>query len=222
MVRLSEDDSVPRVDDAADRHMRLCNQILNANKYANTLMSFYNDMMAKKSALKAAQRNLNSALDIVKLFDTGLDDLLRDVQGKAKEYDRNHPGSNTASLIFPDGNITSIVTLPDKDEPEAAHGIALKIKSLGVEHVLYPNAALIEAAVEKCKTALQQHTDATTALGEANITLAISKVTLVRKYNANYFIAASDVDKNFAEKLFPKLDPPKKKKGGTTLTDPTK
>lgn len=221
MVRLSEDDSVPRVEDAADRHMRLCNQIPNAAKYGEKILPSYNDLMAQKAALKAAKKNLNGALDTVQLFDTGLDDLLRDVQGKAKEYDRNHPGSNTAVLIFPGGNITPIVTMSNEDEPEAAHGIALKIKSLGAEHPLYPNAALIEAAVEKCKTALLQHTAATKAVGDANTTLTISKVNLVRKYNANYFLAASDVDKNFAEKLFPKLDPPKKKKGGTPLTDPT-
>lgn len=222
MVQLSEDDSVPRVDDGSYRHMRLCTQVPNADKYGKNLLPTYNDLMAKKAALKTAQRNWNSALDTVKLFDTGLDDLLRDVQGKAQEYDRNHPGSNTAKLIFPGGNITPIVTMPDAEEPEAAHGLALKIKSLGAEHVLYPLAALIEAAVDKCKTALLQQTAATTALGEASTALAISKLTLVRKYNANYFVAANDVDKNFAEKLFPKLDPPKKKKGGTTTPDPTK
>jgi hypothetical protein len=202
--------------------MRLCTQVPGGEKYGTSILPSYNDMMAKKAALKAAKKNVNSALDSVILFDTGLDDILRDVQGKAEAYDRKHPGSNTATLIFPNGNITPIITMPNEDEPEAAHGIAQKIQSLGAEHELYPNAALIEAAVVKCQTALKGRIDATTAHGEADTALYISKIMLVRKYNANYFVAANDVDKNFAEKLFPKLDPPKKKKGGTDTTNPPK
>jgi hypothetical protein len=78
--------------------------------------------------------------------------------------------------------------------------------------VLYPYAAKIESAVADCKDALAQQVAATRAEGDANTALVISKVALVRQYNAIYFTAASDVDKNYAEKLYPQLRPAKKKK----------
>ena len=222
MVRLSEDDSVPRVEDAAERFKRLCAQCRNADKYQQSILPTYNDMMARKTTLDKARKESNAAQDTVWLYDSLLDDVLRDTQGRAKEFDRSNPGANTAGFIFPGGNITSIVTMPDKDEPEAAHAIAQKIVSLGNTHVLYPYAAQIESAVADCKDALAQQVAATRAEVDAKTALVISKVALVRQYNAIYYTAASDVDKNYAEKLFPKLDPPKKKKGGTASEDPAK
>jgi hypothetical protein len=48
------------------------------------------------------------------------------------------------------------------------------------------------------------------AEGNASIELVIAKLKLVRQYNANYFVAASDVDKWYAENLFPDLKTVKK------------
>lgn len=215
MIRLSENDSVPRVEDATERHIRLCNQTPNAEKYKAVIEPLYSDFEGKKAKLKETQKEVSYAQDTVWLYDGALDNSLRDLSGRAKEYDRNNPGSNTAVLLFPGGNVSSIVTMPDKDEPDAAHGIAQKVIALGESHELYPYAAKIENAVANCRTALAQQIAAIQNQGDAKTALSISKITLVRQYNANYFAAANDVDKSFAEKLFPRLRPNKKKKGDT-------
>jgi hypothetical protein len=214
MVRLSENDSNPRVKDATERHMRLCNQNPKAEKYKQLIQSCYNDFEVKRIKLEEAQKDVNSAQDIVWLFDGVLDNLLRNLNGRAKEYDRNNLGSSTVVMLFPGGNITSVTTLPDKEEPDAAHAIAQKVIALGDTHELYPFAAKIEEAVTNCRSALAQQVKAIQNMGDAKTALNISKIALVRQYNANYFVAAGDINKEFAEKLFPQLRPAQKKNNG--------
>lgn len=222
MIRLSEDDSVPRVEDACERHMRLCMQMRNADKYRTTIQPLFTDFESKKTAFENAGKEVNAAQDSVWLNDSILDDVLRDVHGRTKEYDRNHPGSDTAVLLFPDGNISAVITLSDKEEPDAAHGIAQKLVSLGQSHELYPLAAKIEEAVSNCRDALAQQVSALQAAGDAKTALSISKTMLVRQYNAGYFAAANDVSKSYAEKLFPQLRSSKKKADDTEPSSESK
>jgi hypothetical protein len=213
MIRLSNNDSVPRVKDASERFMRLCNQNRNAEKYKALLLPYYNDFVEKATHLDNMQKEVNFAQDLVWLYDEGLDNVLRDLNGRAKEFDRNNPGSNVANLLFPGGNITSIVTLPDKEEPDAAQGITQKVMALGTSQELYPFVAKIGEAVANCRTALAQQLTAFQNMGNAKTALTISKFALVRQYNAGFFVAANDVNKEFAEKLYPRLRPAKKKNG---------
>lgn len=209
MIRLTNDDSLPRVDEAADRHIRLCAQTKGAKKYEDLIKPVYTEFQTKLMAYRAAQRTCSAALDTIKLTNSVLDDTLRDAQGRVKEYDRNNPGSNQLSVIFPEG-VTPIIYMPDKDEPAAASAIAKKIASLGQQTELYPLVAKIEAAVAECQKSFEQQLAAQKAEGDANTDLVIVKLKLVRQYNANYFLAATDVDKNYAEKLFPVIKTSKK------------
>jgi hypothetical protein len=209
MIRLTNDDSLPRVDEAVDRHIRLCAQTKGAKKYEDIIKPLYTEFQTKMMAYRAAQRTSSATLDTIKLKNSVLDDTLRDAQGRVKEYDRNNPGSNQLSVIFPEG-VSAIVTMPDKDEPAAAEAIAKKIVSLGQQNELFPLVAKIEAAVRECQQSFEQQLVAQKAEGDANTDLVITKLKLVRQYNANYFLAASDVDKAYAEKLFPDIRPSKK------------
>lgn len=219
MVRLSEDDSPARVEDATERHMRLCSQVKGGDKYRSLILPFYNDMVESRSSLDSLKKQVVASQDTIILRDSFLDDLIRDAQGRVKEFDRKNPGSNLLSLIFPGGIITPVITMPYHDEPATAHGIAMKIRSLGETHTLYPLAAEIDEAVEDCNLALKAEEGAIRAEGEGNIQLTLTKIKLVRQYNNNYFIAGNDVDKNYAEKLFPKLRNTGKKEDDTDPGD---
>jgi hypothetical protein len=216
MVRLTEDDSVPRVEDATERHMRLCAQTAGGEKYQKEIEPYYDALEVKITEHKTAQKNNTGALDIERLNKSILNDCLRDLQGRSKEFDRNHPGSNTVTFLFPDGNISSVVNLSDSDAPKEVHSITQKIISLGADHTLYPFAAQIETLIGKCKISLTNRETLAQAESDANTELVISKIALVNKYNGDFFVAASDVDKNFAEKLYPKLNPPAKSKDNPT------
>jgi hypothetical protein len=219
MVSLSEDDSNPRVEDAADRHMRLCTQNLNAEKYRNTILTLFNDFKGNATKLNDSQKEMNAAKDSVKLFELVIRNVLRDLSGRTKEFDRNHVGSKTATSIFPGGNISDIISKNDEVQPDVAHSIAQKVLSLGVSHELFPFAEKIEKAVADCRKALAQQVIADQNLGDSKTAMSISKVAVVRQYNANFFAAASDVDKTFAEKLFPQLRSTKKKNGISKVVD---
>ncbi|HEX3006918.1 MAG TPA: hypothetical protein VHO90_04820 [Bacteroidales bacterium] len=209
MVRLTDDDSYPRVEDASERHMRLCTQNVNGQKYSNLLKLFYDDFEEKSTAYKKAAKESTFAFDTGKLRNAELDGVLRDVNGRAKEYDRNHPGNSLEKMLFPDG-LTEVVDMPDAAEPEEARSISQKIKSLGAEHVLFPYAALLDAAITACETAFTGIVTANKAEGNAKTDFEITKLKLVKQYNDNFFIAAHDNGKFYAEKLFPKLRKPKK------------
>jgi hypothetical protein len=189
--------------------MRLCTQNLNGQKYSNLLKLFYDDFEDKSSAYKKAAKESTFAFDTGKLRDAELDGVLRDVNGRAKEYDRNHPGSSMEEMLFPEG-LTEVVDMSDNAEPEEARSISQKIKSLGAEHVLFPFAASIDAAITACETAFAGIVTANKAEGNAKTDFEIAKLKLVKQYNDNFFIAAHDVGKAYAEKLFPKLRKPKK------------
>jgi len=211
MIRLTDDDSVPRVEDATERHMRLCNQSNNAEKYKLTIQPIYNDFKVKILDLENAQKEIKSAQDIVWLCNGLLLNVLRDLNGRAKEYDRNNAGSKASALLFQIGNISEISKKSDKELPEIADSIAQKVIALGKSHELLPFADKIKVAVEKSNAALATQSVADKNENIAKTNLSISKHALVEQYNATYFTAASDVNKAFAENLYPQLRSAKKK-----------
>lgn len=215
MIRLTDDDSIPRVEDASERFMHLCGRIKNGGKYQNLIKLFYDDFEVKKRTHELSEKATTSSLDVVKLHNSILGDILRDVQGRAKEIDRNNSGSDLQGLLFPDG-LSPIVNLPDKEEPAAAHAISLKVTSLGAEHALYPFAAQIETAIKDCEESLADQVDTKKAEEDANTTLTISKIKLVNQYNTIYHIASTDYGKAYAEKLYPQLRPVKKEEQTNT------
>lgn len=209
MIRLTNEDSLPRVDEAVDRHIRLCAQTKGAKKYEDLIKPTYTEFQTQWLAFRAARRSNSAALDTVKLKNSVLDDSLRDLQGRSKEYDRNNPGTNLHTLLFPEG-LSPVIYMPDKDEPAAAASIAKKLASQGQQHELFPFVAKIEAAVAECQQSFEQQLLTQKAEGDTHTGLVITKLKLVRLYNSNYFIAATDVDKTFADKLFPALKVAKK------------
>jgi hypothetical protein len=188
--------------------MHLCSQTPNATKYLNLIKPFYDDFELQWDSYKTAVKATRFALDLIKLKNGNLDDDLRDVMGRAKEFDRKNPGANIADMLFPDG-LSVVVAMPDKKEPLEAAAISTKLISLGTTHVLYPFAATIDAAITACDNSFENMLAATKAEGNALTALVIAKLKLIKQYNQNYFIAAGDYDKAYAEKLFPDIRPSK-------------
>lgn len=211
MYHLTENDSFPFVKDAAERHIRLCHQNKGGDKYATLIQGVVDNLSTKLTVRDTARKAVSSAGDTAWLADRMLDDVIRKFQGRAKEYDLANPGSNTLNLVLPEGNITSLINEPLEEEPTKANAVALKIKSLGETHTLYPLAAEIESAVTVCNEKLKIRNEAEKAFSEATAIAEIAKAAVVEQYNNTYHKAASEVDKNYAEKLFPRLRPKTKK-----------
>lgn len=222
MTSLFERDSIPRVLDAAERCMRLCRQNRNADKYEKSLIPSYNDMMEKNQQRIKAGNDCTAAYDLVRLFDLNLDDCLRKVHSRSKEYDRENPGSSTLTMLFPKGNITPVITMPLDEEPDEAEQIAQKLTALGEQHPLYPLAKEIIDAVADCRKALKAQEEVTKVYYQTRTAAELSKLALIRQYNGMYFVAASEVGKSFAERLFPQLSASSRTDDDENPTQPAK
>jgi hypothetical protein len=145
------------------------------------------------------------AMDYIRLCDMLLDDIMRKLHGRAKEYDRVMPGKNARMLLFPKGRLTPVVSMPLNDEPDEAEQIASKIESMGEENSLYPLAAEIREAVEKCRQAAKDYASILDTISGIRTAVDLVKVNLSRQYASNYFQAAAEFGKNYAEQLFPEI-----------------
>lgn len=205
MLQLTEKDSFPFVEDCTDRHVRLCAQTIGGEKYAAKIKVPYDNLNSKLVNRKAASKNVSAAGDVIWLHNEELNNVIRKVQGRAKEYDKQHLGANTTIFLLPDGNITPIIELKVEEKPVKVNAISLKLVSLGNTHTLFPLAAEVDLAVNNLTDKLKLREDAKTLYSAANTEAYVAKVALVNQYNANYFDAAHDVNKEYAEKLFPHI-----------------
>lgn len=205
MQNLLINDSLPKHLDSGLRHMQLCRQNKGGEKYLNAIEPHYNDLSEKADALKTSSLNRVVAKDTVRLKDLLLDDELRKLHNRAKEYDKDFPGSKLTVLLFPLGKISSTISKGYDKEPEIADQIVLKVESLGETHPLYPMAAAIRTAISGCKDALEGHKQAEEAEATAKTIIDLSKANFRKAYSDNYHLAAQDTDKRYAEKLFPKV-----------------
>ena len=204
MNYLKEYDSPGKVENAAKRHMSLCRQTAGGEKYESLMKPVYDGYQLKLTALQKAEDEKDMATDVVYLCDNMLDDTIRKGQARAKEFDRENMTEIT-TMIFPKGNISDIVNAPIRKEPDLALELAQKIESLGNDHALYPLAAEIRAQVEKCKAAFADEAEKIKLVGQAEVEVTLAKLAVIKQYSSNYFIAAQDHGKQYAENLFPRL-----------------
>ena len=80
-----------------------------------------------------------------------------------------------------------------------------RLESLGEEHELYPLAQPVYSFIEDCRNAFTNREVLIAAVSQARTAEDIAKMAVIRQYNANYFAAAQDVDKYYAESLYPRF-----------------
>lgn len=197
--------SIPKCLVSTDRHLRLCRQVPGAEKYLTNILPSYNQLDSKYKLADDALKNRYAAHDSVTLCDYRLDSVMIELHHDSSDYDRAHVGSFTLNTLFPDGNYSPITNMNMYHEVSKATEIAHKVESLGETHALFPFAAKIKAAVTASNTAITAEEDAVKAEGLAKADADIAKLQLIRKYNSNYYQAADDGGKKFAEQLFPVL-----------------
>jgi hypothetical protein len=190
---------------ASLRHMRLSRQIPGGAKYEQAITAVHAELNSKNDALKAANDEVAASHDTVNLGDTLLDALLKKINHNCEDYDNEHTGSFTRTTLFPNGNYSEITGMNKYKEPGKALEIAEKIISFGETHSLYPFAAQIKTQVAASEKTIKDEGDAIKAAALAKANMEIAKLALIRKYNSNYYQAADEGGKAFAESLFPDL-----------------
>ena len=188
---------------AVKRHMRLCRQIKGGDKYAVQIEVNYNTLIEKQQASEQAKFEKESAYDDVVLNDSDLDNTIRTLFEKAKQYDRENPGRPVLSRLFIDGKLSGIIYASLKNEPALAEQLIARLDALGEGHSLSEEKAKVQADVDKCQTALTAYQEAITAHKSVVALEEIAQADLRRQYEFNYLDIVKEFGKRFANRFFP-------------------
>jgi hypothetical protein len=162
------------------------------------------DAEAKIAAKKAAADEVDACLDTIGLKDVLLDNNIRVVASRAKEYDQSVPGARTYEMLFPQ-NTSDLINENPADEVVDVMKVVTRIQSLGESHPLFSFAAKLTECATDVDNAIKKHLDSITSLGNVEAQLQIAKAALVRQYLSNMFEAEKRLGKRIADRLFPKI-----------------
>lgn len=196
--------SVDRCADAMKRSTRLFTQHQGAESLIAESKPSLDDLLAKKAAHKAAADEMDAAGDLLVYNTEFLKNQLRSAADACKSFDRDNPGSQIRSVIFPD-NTTELLKTDPMEIPDAFRKISSKFETLGTDHALFVNASKLTEKIDKCVSSIAKYKEAATALSLAEAQLEMSKANLVKQYNNNILKAQQMLDKVVAENLFPKI-----------------
>jgi len=196
--------------DITRRNMRLCKQVKGCEQYATRIEPFHTELAEKKKATELAKYDKESAYDDVILYDTDLDNSVRTLLEKSKQYDRENPGRPVLIQLFPDGKASSIIYASLESEPDLAMQLLARLDVLGASHVLSSQSQTIKANIDKCKAALSAYHNSITLLKAAEAAQEISKSNLRRQYEFNYLDMVKEFGKGNADRLFPAINTSRK------------
>ncbi|MCT4603806.1 MAG: hypothetical protein N4A59_13025 [Marinifilum sp.] len=191
----------------SNRHIRLCNQTQGAEDLSKAIAPKVSSLKEKNAATLAAKENRDAAYDILVYKDAVLDDIIRNISDSAKQYDRRNPGRPIYNLLFPDGKFSDIVRAPFTKEVGLAIQISERLTSLGAEHELYANVALLTSAITDVQTAIKNLADEDNKVKVAVAKEELAQADLRKQYEYNYHDAVKLFGKKFADRLFPKTAP---------------
>jgi hypothetical protein len=193
-----------------ERHVSLCEQFPGTEALVSAISPCLGNVEEKIASYKKAEKESLKANDKQICNTNLLKNQLRSTSERIKEYDRDNPGSNLMSMVFPD-NLTPVVLLTNpEDLLSETTTIVAKIQSLGSEHPLYAIAAKITEKVDICNQCMAKCKEADAKLNMAETELDIAHLALVKQYGINILESKKMFGNDFTEQLFPRLVAQKK------------
>lgn len=190
----------------ANRHIRLCNQIPGAAKFAQAIKPKYNLLIEKHKAVKAAVDNRIDACDDMLLQDRGVDNEVRTGFEKCIQHDREHPNEPVLRSIFSDEKFGDIIHKNRQKELNSIEQLIVKFEALGEKHPLYAVAEDLKKGMAKLRKATAVFNEAVRAEKIALAEEDVAREELCAAYEANYLDARKGVSREFANSLFPRLN----------------
>ena len=203
MLRYS--DSTDKHLSAVRRHIRLCNQVTDAHKYAQAIEPQYEALREKHAEFQAVVDNRIDAYDDMIQSDLKLDNAVRTAFEKCKQYDRENSGSSALVQIFPEEKFSDIIRTNRFKESNVIEQLAVKFESFGEKHKLYPVAAYLRKYIACMRKSVKAFRDALRNEKVVQAEEAVVKGDLRTQYEANYLDARKDMGRVAADSLFPKL-----------------
>ena len=202
---LNSNDSASRCLNNVRRHQRLNKRVVNDEELINNIQPEYDTLEQKKNVADEKEMIRENAYDDLLLADRNLDDTLRTVFEKCKQYDRDHMSERVLISVFPDETFGDIVRLPFVKEVLEVERIITRIEGLGSDHALASLGKDIRTKATTCNNAIKAVDNAIRDTKMAEAEVDIAKEALIRKYESNYLDARKKYGRTTANKLFPRM-----------------
>jgi hypothetical protein len=188
----------------ARRHTRLCGQVPGGAIYAQAMQPRLDNLLQKKRNLSAAVEVNENAYDDLIFEDTALDNSVRTLFERSRQYDRENRG-NVSVMLFPDLTFSDIVNMPYSEEPKKVAGLIQKLETLDPNHELRPLAEILQQRVNAVNAALDARAQAAENIRKCQVDVELAKNEVRTQYEVNYLDARKTLGRLIAESLFPKI-----------------
>jgi len=166
----------------------------------------------KIEASKAAAKKVAHAFDDWFADDKEVDGHVASVSRKAKDYDAEHPGASTHEVIFRDERPSDVTDSNRSEQPNTIVKIIGRMAALPPEHPALPIVPLLVESNERTRQSEKAHALAVTAKTEADAATEVAKLALIQVYRDVIIDTTRAVGEALAERCFPRVSAPPKKK----------
>jgi hypothetical protein len=193
------------------RHIRLCGQVKGGAPYALAIQPKLDNLLQKEQVLSAADEVYENTYDDLILKDADLDDSVRTLFERSKQYDREN-GERVSILLFPDLTFSDIINMPYAEEPKKVSSLIQKLETLEPGHELRSLIDFLQQRVNAVNVALEARKQAAENIRRCQVEVELARNDVKAQYEANYLEARKLLGKKVAESLFPKITPKGQKK----------
>ncbi|MBN2091075.1 hypothetical protein JW964_15790 [candidate division KSB1 bacterium] len=198
-------DSTEKLLDISRRHERLCSLVPDGEKLATAIHEKFVDLEAKhQNALKCRQLREN-VLDDANLCELHLENSIRTLFERCKQFDRDNPNASILYKIFPEGKFSPYIDKQHEAILDKSIKLLQRLESLGTEHAIYEQAGQLQEKIGKARLALQKFSEILQTEKQALTAEQMAKDALREQYHINYYEARKLFRKNYADRLFPDI-----------------
>lgn len=198
-------DSFMKCSNSTRRHIRRCNQISGADRYAQIIKPKFDNLNQQHLETLEAVYNRIDMYDDMLLQDSLLDNCVRNSFRKCEEFDRSNSHKPVLRSIFPEETFGPIIKKDSLKEVYEVEQIIVKIEAFGQENPIFPIAAELKTAIAEVNKARNAFNDSVLkekiALAEEDIV----KEVLCKQFEANYLDARKEMGRKYANSLFPNV-----------------
>jgi hypothetical protein len=206
MVQMLRDaDSSGKHLSTARRHMRLCKTVKGAEFLAVAIEPHYTRLEGTGVDEKKAIEAEEDAQDDRDLRGREGADALRTASERAKQHDRDTPGDNVFSRLFPEGGFSDFIASNGTTSGASCRLIATRARDLGANHALSSLGTELEARATAIDAAQMTLDNAVRAKKLAEAEDELAQAALRRAYEENWLDAQKKFGKAGAERLFPRI-----------------
>lgn len=203
-----------RVERAARRHERMTRRTKNekAITIANGIGPSRETLIEKNKAVELAEIAVEDALDAWVADDYVVDRLVYKIGRATADYDADHSEANTRETMFEGASPSDVTKTNRSAQPNVITKILQRSSALPPEHPALSLIPELTAANDQARLSEVAHGQAITARTEARAAAEVAKLAVIQKYADNIIDITRAAGEAVAERCFPRVTAPRRKK----------